>query len=325
MNAMMESEFKPAWWLKSPHLQTIWPTLMRRRRKLVVESERIELRDGDFIDLAWYRGDGPLVLLIHGLEGSLESHYAAPMLQRLKAAGFSTVFMHLRGCSSEPNRLDRSYHSGASEDLAEVLETLRLRGEGPAAAVGFSLGGNLLLKYLGESADSAGLAAAVAVSVPFRLDIASRHLQHGAARIYGRYLLNNLLAGYRRKFSDRPDPLGVKLSGIDSVYAFDERITAPLNGFAGADDYYRRCSSIRFLRDILTPTLILHARDDPLMTPEVIPESSQLGPGITLEVTPRGGHVGFVSGSLPWRPGYWIEQRIPEFLLQCLRAPSPNS
>lgn len=324
MNRMMESRFKPAWWLKSPHLQTIWPTLMRPRRRLAVEWERLELKDGDFIDLAWYRSDGPLIMLIHGLEGSLSSHYAVPMLERLKRAGFSTVFMHLRGCSGEPNRLNRSYHSGASEDLAEVLEILRLRGDGAAAVVGFSLGGNLLLKFLGEAAANAGLRTAVAVSVPFRLDIAARHLQRGAARIYGRYLLNNLLASYRRKFTGRPDPLGVKLSAIDSVYTFDQLITAPLNGFESADDYYHRCSSIRFLGDIVTPTLILHAVDDPLMTPEVIPERSQLGPGIMLEIARQGGHVGFVNGSLPWRPGYWIEQRIPEFLIRQLRDASPD-
>jgi hypothetical protein len=295
---------------------------MRPRRRLEVEWERIELRDGDFIDLAWSRRDGPLVMLIHGLEGSLESHYAVPMLERLKQAGFSTVFMHLRGRGREPNRLNRSYHSGASEDLAEVMETLHLRQEAPAAVVGFSLGGNLLLKYLGETPSAAGLRAAVAVSVPFRLDIAARHLQHGAAKIYGKYLLNKLRASYREKFTGRPDPLGVKLSTIDSIYSFDEMITAPLNGFASADDYYRRCSCIGFLGDIVTPTLILHAADDPLMTPEVIPDPSQLGPGIQLEITRHGGHVGFINGSLPWRPGYWIEQRIPEFLRQQLPSSS---
>jgi uncharacterized protein len=314
----MDNHFKPAWWLNSPHLQTIWPTLMRPRRRLEVEWQRIDLRDGDFIDLAWFRRDGPLVMLIHGLEGSLESHYAVPMLERLNLAGFNTVFMHLRGCGRAPNRLNRSYHSGASEDLAEVIQALHRQGERPEAVVGFSLGGNLLLKYLGETGSAAGLQAAVAVSVPFRLDIAARHLQQGAARIYGKYLLNKLLASYRQKFSGRLDPLGVKLSSIDSIYSFDQMITAPLNGFASADDYYHRCSCIGFLRDIMIPTLILHATDDPLMTPEVIPERSQLGPGITLEITPHGGHVGFVNGSLPWRPGYWVEQRIPDFLRQQL-------
>jgi len=143
MANLIESSFKPAWWLRSPHLQTVGPSLTRRRKKLSLEWERLELRDGDFIELAWHRSDGPLVMLIHGLEGSLDSHYATPMMKSLTQAGFSSLFMHLRGCGSTPNRLDRSYHSGATEDLAEVLELLDQRNARPAAVVGFSLGGNL--------------------------------------------------------------------------------------------------------------------------------------------------------------------------------------
>lgn len=316
MATLTHSQFKPAWWLKSPHLQTIWPTLMRPRKRLSVEWERIDLMDGDFIDLAWSRNGGPLVLLIHGLEGSLDSHYATPMLQSLNQTGFSVVFMHLRGCGREPNRLPRSYHSGATEDLAEVIAQLDQRGEKPVAAVGFSLGGNLLLKYLGETGSDSGLKAAVAVSVPFRLDIAARHMQSGVAKIYGRYLLHKLLESYRQKFSSRPEPLDVDLSTIDSIYLFDELITAPLNGFKNADDYYQRCSCIGFLEAIETHTLILHAADDPLMTPNAIPQNTQLGPGVTLEISTQGGHVGFVTGNIPWRAGYWIEERIPAFLRQ---------
>ncbi len=317
---LSDSDFKPAWWLRSPHLQTIWPSLLRPAAKLDVSWERLELADGDFIDLAWRRRPGPLVLLIHGLEGSLESHYAAPLLKLLEAEGYGAVFMHLRGCGREPNRLNRSYHSGASEDLAEVLERLELRGERPDALIGISLGGNLLLKYLGESGPSARARTAIAISVPFRLQIAAIHMQQGFSRVYQRYLLHKLVGSYKRKFADRPAPLQVAIDRIGSIYEFDERITAPLNGFESADDYYRRCSCIGFLKRIETPTLILHAVDDPLMRPDVIPQSGELGPGVTLELCRHGGHVGFIEGRLPGRPRYWLERRIPRYLHQQLSS-----
>ncbi len=317
---VVQSEFKPAWWLRSPHLQTLWPSLLRPSQSLDVSWERLELADGDFIDLAWRRACGPLVLMIHGLEGSLQSHYAVPLMKALEREGFATVFMHLRGCGREPNRLDRSYHSGASEDLAEVLDRLDTRGERPDALVGISLGGNLLLKYLGERGGAARTRAAVAISVPFRLERASAQMQQGFSRLYGRYLLNKLLRGYRRKFRNRPAPREVLLERIDSLREFDQQITAPLNGFANAHDYYQRCSCIGFLRDIQTPTLILHAADDPLMDPGVVPQPVELGPGVTLELSHRGGHVGFIQGTVPGRPRYWLEQRVPAYLRQQLSS-----
>jgi uncharacterized protein len=315
---LIQSDFQPAWWLRSPHLQTIWPSLLRPGRALDVEWERMELDDGDFIDLAWRRRPGPLVLLIHGLEGSLESHYAAPMLQTLERHGFSAVFMHLRGCGREPNRLTRSYHSGATEDLAEVLEKLDARDERPDALIGISLGGNLLLKYLGETGPSAKTRCAIAISVPFRLEIAAQQMEKGLSRLYGRYLLHALIRSFRQKFHNRNSPLDFPIERIATIQEFDQRVTAPLNGFAGADDYYRRCSCFGFLQDIESATLILHALDDPLMRPEVIPGIEALGSGVTLELSQRGGHVGFLQGDIPGRPGYWLEQRVPAYLRQQL-------
>ena len=315
---LVDSGFKAAWWLRSPHLQTIWPSLFRRRRPLAVAWERVELSDGDFIDLAWRRGNGPLVLLIHGLEGSLQSHYATPLMLGLEQAGFSVVFMHLRGCGREPNRLARSYHSGASADLAEVLLRLEQRSERPDALIGISLGGNLLLKYLGEAGPEARTRQAVAVSVPFRLDLASAQMERGLSRLYGRYLLNKLRQSYRRKFTDRADPISRPIDDIGTLRAFDDRVTAPLNGFVDAADYYQRCSSSAFLGRIVTPTLILHAVDDPLMTPQVMPGAADLGPGVTLELCQRGGHVGFIEGRFPGRPRYWLDQRIIRHLREQL-------
>ena len=313
---IQNSDFTPAWWLKSPHLQTIWPSLFRPRRQLEVSWERMELSDGDFIDLAWRRTEGPLVLMIHGLEGSLESHYAFPMLAHLEQAGFSTLFMHLRGCGREPNRHARSYHSGATEDLAEVLTQLAIRGERPDALLGISLGGNLLLKYLGETGQRALTHRAVAISVPFRLKSAANRLQEGFSKVYDRYLLGKLKRSYQEKFAQRPSPLDLSIGSIESLYQFDQQVTAPLNGFDSADDYYRRCSCFSFLKQIVTPTLILHASDDPLMHPDVVPQASDLGPGVCLELSSHGGHVGFIQGGIPGRPDYWLEQRVIRFLKQ---------
>jgi predicted alpha/beta-fold hydrolase len=315
-----QSPFRPAWWLPSPHLQTMWPSLARRRPRPALTSRRIELSDGDFIDLAIGDGDGPRVLIVHGLEGDMESHYAGSLVARLAREGFVPVFMHLRGCSGEPNRLDRSYHSGATEDLAEVLEALAADPQGPpAAAVGFSLGANLLLKYVGEC-DQPLVGHGVAVSVPFVLRDAMLRLNLGRSRIYRRYLITRLKQGYRRKFSERPSPLDVDLNAINDFNTFDDRITAPLSGFAGVFDYYNRASCRQFLPHIHTPTLIIHAADDPFMFPSTVPFEHELGPGVTLELARHGGHVGFIAGALPWRPVYWLEERIIGHLRQVLLA-----
>jgi uncharacterized protein len=311
---IVASAFRPAWWLPGPHLQTIWPTLARRRPLLPLASRRIELGDGDFIDLRLGEGDGPRVLVIHGLEGDLQSHYAGTLLDLLARAGYQPVFMYLRGCSGEANRLDRSYHSGATEDLGEVLAALAQDPQGaPLAAVGFSLGGNLLLKYLGET-ERPLVAMGIAVSVPFVLRDAMLRLDLGASRLYRGYLMDRLRATFRRKFSDRPCPLPVAIDSLRDFNQFDDQVTAPLCGFTGVFDYYSRASCRQFLPRITTPTLILHALDDPFMFPTTVPFAHELGPGVTLELSHHGGHVGFVGGRLPWRPVYWLEGRILEFL-----------
>ncbi|MCG8017501.1 MAG: hydrolase [Candidatus Thiodiazotropha sp. 'RUGA'] len=320
MASVTHTPFKPAWWLKSPHLQTIWPSLFRSRVKLDFRLERIDLRDGDFIDLSWYQGSsGPLVMLIHGLEGSISSHYVTPTLQALHRAGFSTLFMHLRGCSDEPNRLRRSYHSGASEDLKEILELLESRNQIPQAVVGFSLGGNLLLKYLSETGHRSRIGAAVAVSVPFNLSQAATRLEQGLSRIYGRYLLDKLKKSYIEKCQIRGFEKDIDLSAIRTIYQFDNNITSRLNGFNDADDYYSKCSSGTKLKQITTPTLIIHALDDPFMFPANVPGLDQLGPGVDLELCMNGGHVGFIQGNLPFRAEYWLDKRISQYLKMLLK------
>jgi hypothetical protein len=318
MGQINSSDFKPAWWLPGAHAQTLWGSLARRATStdgLRLSPRRIELADGDFIDLTIAHGEGPAVLIIHGLEGDLHSHYAGALVARLAHDGYRPLFMHLRGTGREPNRLDRSYHSGASDDLAEVLAALAVEPSGPPlAAVGFSLGGNLLLKYLGEGRRDILLERAIAVSVPFVLRDAMLRLDLGLSRIYRNHLVARLKRSLRRKLSARPWPsaldAGLNLNEIRDFNSFDDRITAPLNGFAGVFDYYQRASCRQYLPHIVTPTLIIQAADDPFLFPASLPFAHELGPGVTLELSRRGGHVGFVSGHWPWRPAYWLEDRI---------------
>lgn len=317
---IIESDFRPPFWLKNPHLQTLWPKLLmhlpptggaKPRPHTPLKRRRIELTDGDFIDLSVGIGcEGRPVLILHGLEGGLDSHYAGSLVDRLAGNGFRPIFMHLRGSSGEPNRLARSYHSGASEDLRAVLEALADDVEGPPlAAVGFSLGANLLLKYLGEE-ENPLLDQAVAVSVPFVLRDAMLRLELGFARVYRGYLVSRLKASYRQKFAHHPAPLVVDLDQIKDFNQFDDQITAPLNGFAGVFDYYQRASCRGYLGQIDTPTLIIHATDDPFMFPSTVPFAHELGAGVRLERSRHGGHVGFIARRGRRISSDWLESRI---------------
>ena len=315
-----ESTFEPAWWLRGPHRQTIWPVFFRRRPRLPTRHERLELEDGDFLDIVWIgSNNGPLVLLLHGLEGSIESHYSAGMLKVLNDMGLRPVFMHFRGCSGEPNRLPRSYHSGETGDLDVVLGHLeKSTGESVSAAIGYSLGGNVLLKWLGEQAAASRLRTAVAVSVPFNLNDCALRLDHGGSRVYRNYLLDRLRTSFKQRFSRIPLPLDVDVDRLRSFRAFDDQVTAPLNGFRDVHHYYSESSSRQYLRHIVTPTLILHARDDPFMWPGTPPRASELAPAVDLELSDAGGHVGFIYGNCPGRPRYWLEERIAAHLQKTL-------
>lgn len=305
--------FEPAWWLPGAHLQTLYPYLARRHRPPPLRRERVELPDGDFIDVDWGPDyDAPLVLLLHGLEGSIRSHYAAGLMHSLDQCGFQVALMNFRGCSGEPNRLPRSYHSGDTADLDFLVRRLHQRHPGRSLyLVGISLGGNVLLKWLGENPEQAFVQKAVAVSVPFELNKAALRLQTGLSRLYQYYLLRKLRRSIRLKAQRMHLPVNVgELDGLKSFRAFDDRVTAPLHGFAGVDDYYRRSSCRPFVAMIKTPTLLLQALDDPFMTPDVVPAGSEVGPGVTLELSKRGGHVGFIAGAWPWKVRFWLDERI---------------
>lgn len=332
---LKRSEFEPAFWLRNPHAQTVFASKLRPQPPLAVERERIELDDGDFLDLSWLpeRGlddDAPIVIVLHGLNGSLESKYARGLLREVDAHGARGVLMHFRG-AAEPNRLPRSYHSGETGDFGTVVDHIRRRyPRAPLAGAGYSLGGNVLLKYLGERGGDAPLTCATAVSVPYDLKRCAEAIQQGLARIYQAHLINGLKASFEAKFSiiDPPEPWP-DLSRVRDFPSFDNVVTAPLNGFADAEDYYARASSGPFLADIRVPTLILHAEDDPFMAPDIIPAERDLSSSTRFELSRHGGHVGFVAGGRYGEPVYWLETRIPAFLREALpgfeRADSPDA
>jgi predicted alpha/beta-fold hydrolase len=309
------SRFKPAWWLPGPHLQTLWPNLLRHPR-VALRRERLELHDGDFLDLDWTTGSrGPVVVILHGLEGSSRSPYAAGLLNALHRRGWRGVVMHARGCSGEPNRLPRRYHAGDTDDLDYCLRELRRREpHTPLAAVGYSLGGSMLLNWLAETSMPRDIAAAVAVSVPFRLEATAGRLERGFSRLYQRALLRSVYRAVSAKHQVMNHPLARAIRPMPPTFrAFDDAYTAPLHGFSGVDDYYRRASCGPKLRRICNPVLILQASNDPFMDSGTMPAEEQLSEHVTLEVSGAGGHVGFVAGS-PLRPRYWLEERIPQYL-----------
>lgn len=322
-----ESAFKAPWWARNRHIQTLLSaTLYRRRAQPVLERETVELPNGDFLHLDWsassHLGESqPIVLAIHGLQGSSESPYAAALMQATQRRGWLGAVMHFRGCSGEPNRLDRSYHAAETEDLGFVLHMLHARFPGvPIAAIGFSLGGSVLLKYLGERGRDALVDCAIAVSVSFDLGASARVLSRGFSKIYQRRLINSLLENLARKFNGQNAPIDMAAARrARTFYEFDDQVTAPLHGFASADEYYQVASCRQYLKSIRAPTLIVDARDDPFMCPATIPEESELSDSVTLELSQHGGHVGFIGGRWPWRPEFWGDQRVISFLDEWFR------
>lgn len=314
---IINSDFKPAWWVKNPHLQSLWAKVFRDRTSIELLSERIELADGDFLDVFKTTEivDKPIVVILHGLEGCIESHYAKPLIKTLDEAGYAVYFMHFRGCSGEPNRLPRSYSSNNSADLQAVIDEIKNQHHrDPFAVIGFSLGGSVVLKWLGEQANSVNTTLGVAVSVPFKLKDAALKLESGFSRIYQSYLVKCCKRKFHQKeqylSSSLSSNLNINIDELNTFYEFDDKITAPLNGFKNADDYYDKCSSRQFLKSISKPTLILHAKDDPFMWEHSAPQEHELSKDVSLELTEQGGHVGFISGKYPWKAEYWLDQRI---------------
>lgn len=285
--------------------------------------------DGDFVNLVWGQPNlltestlsncKGLVVLFHGLEGSIRSHYANDLMATLQSQGWQTLLMHFRGCGDEVNTTTRAYHSGDTEDASYLLNWLDERfSQLPKVAVGFSLGGNMLLKYLGENPQQPILSAAIAISAPIKLAECSSSMDQGFSRRYQNYLLGSMTSNLIHKMQsmDYSKALNItpqQVTGLQSFRDFDEHVTAPLHGFSGADDYYQKCSAVGFLKYISTPTLILHSLDDPFMNEAVVPHNDDLSDSIEFELSDTGGHVGFMHGS-PWDPKIWYHQRILDYI-----------
>lgn len=324
--------YAPAWWVPGAHLRTLYGRLMRPLRRgdarLPLRVEQWRTPDDDVLELRRLDGKSgapsglPHLVLLHGLEGGTHSHYVANFFAEAAARGWSADLLVFRGCNGGVNRARRFYHSGETSDLAFALE--RIIAEDPARDVvlaGVSLGGNVLLKYLGERGGGVPrqLRAAAALSVPFDLARGCRHLSRGFSRVYERHFLRSLKAKARAKLARIPDliPDPAALDRIRTLWDFDDVVTAPVHGFASAADYYERSSSIRYLRGIRVPTLLLSAEDDPFLPRAVLDDVRVIArevPSLHLEFVKRGGHVGFVSGRRPWRAVNYGEWRSVTFL-----------
>jgi predicted alpha/beta-fold hydrolase len=293
---------------------------------LVTRHERWETPDDDFLDVHRIdaphgsAGTTPHVLILHGLEGSIRSHYARELLHEAQRRKWSADLLIWRSCGDEPNRARRFYHSGETSDLDFVLRRIRNeRPDAPIAIVGVSLGGNILLKYMGERGDQMreDIVAAAAISVPFDLGLGSDYINRGFSKVYQHYFLSSLKRKAIEKQSRYPDlPGPERVNAITSLRDFDDTITAPIHGFNDAVDYYQRSSSLQYLEDIAVDTLLLNAVDDPFLPSEVLSEVSRIArrnPHLTLDFPRTGGHAGFIGGSNPFRPVYYLERRTGEF------------
>jgi hypothetical protein len=312
--------FRPAWWCRNGHLQTVWGPLFRRSR-LALRRERVATPDGDFVDLDWLDGppSAPLLLVLHGLEGSARSHYAVGLAAEARARRWRAVVLNFRGCSGEPNRLPRLYHSGDTGDLDHVVRRLAARDPGlRIGVVGVSLGGNVLLKWLAElgAEAPAPVEAAVGISVPFDLAACARTLDRGVARlVYAANFLHTMRRKVREKARTFPGFVDVAAAARARTFtAYDRVVTAPLHGFRDEVDYWTRASSGPHLARIRRPTLLLSALDDPLVPAASLPDPAALPAGVVAEFQPRGGHAGFIDGGWPWQARSWAERRAVAFL-----------
>jgi hypothetical protein len=286
------------------------------RPAVAYRRERWELPDGDFIDLDWLDGpqDAPLVVLFHGLEGDSHSVYARYLMAALHQRGWRGVVPHFRGCSGVPNRLPRAYHSGDSAEVGYILNRLRV-GATRIYAAGVSLGGNALLKWLGEQGSAAGevVRACAAVSAPLDLSAAGAALDRGLSRIYSAHFLRSLKPKALAKLDRFPGLYDRQaVAAALRIEQFDSLVTAPLHGYRDAADYWQQSASKPWLQHIQVPTLIINARNDPFMPAAVLPDATQVSAQVTLDFPQQGGHVGFVTGPFPG--GFdWLPQRLLDY------------
>ena len=317
---LIKSKFRPAWWLRSAHAQTLWAAKVHPAPWPQTRRERIETPDGDFLDLDWSAGEsGPLVVLFHGLTGSMKSPYIRSIMASLQGIGVRSVLMHFRGCSGEPNRTAGSYHSGHIADIEFVInEVSRRNADDKVMAAGYSLGGNALLKYLAERPENP-LKFAVSVCPPLMLAEGARRLDSGFSKLYQASLLKQMKAAMRLKNQRHPKLELDKLNyeNVTSLVEFDDQVTAPLHGYTSGQDYYDRASTLSDLRNLETRTHIIFACNDPFFSKRCIPaDDSSLSAEVTFELVERAGHVAFISGSIPFLGRDWLRGRVAGLILE---------
>jgi len=311
------SDYRAPVWLPGGNPQTLYAPCLKPRDPVIYRRQRWDTPDGDFIDLDWVDGpeDSPLVVLFHGLEGSARSHYALAMARELSGRGWRGVFPHFRGCSGEPNRHPRAYHSGDSTEIDWILRRLRLQTGAPLFAAGVSLGGNALLKWLGEQQVAAGkvVQAAGAASVPLDLTVCGDCLGQGFNRIYTWHFLHSLKRKSLQKLEQHPGIFDRDaLLRARTLRQFDDVVTAPLHGFRDTDDYWRQASSKPWLAYIAVPTLFVSARNDPFVPERVLPTPREISEYVALDHPEQGGHAGFVAGPFPGHLR-WLPSRLIRF------------
>ncbi|RPI46367.1 MAG: hydrolase [Betaproteobacteria bacterium] len=322
-----DDRYTPPAWLRNAHVHTIYAACVARSPTVKLRRERWPTPDGDFIDLDWLAdapgaaaagtaGEPPFIVLFHGLEGSSQSHYARTLMHAVAERGWRGAVVHFRGCSGEPNRLARAYHSGDSAEVDWILARIRGSVPGPLCAVAVSLGANVLLKWLGEKAEAARdvVAAACAISAPMDLVATGNALDRGFNRIYGWNFLRTLKRKSLEKLTRYPG-LGDarRIRHARTLRSFDDHVTAPLHGFVDAQDYWTRSSSKPWLKRIAVPTLVLNACDDPFLPADALPAPSDVSAAVTLQFPRYGGHVGFVTGRFPGSLE-WLPRRILRFI-----------
>jgi uncharacterized protein len=316
---LKSTAFRPPAWLPGGHAQTLWPLLIKPR-PLKLRRERWETPDGDFIDVDHLDGpaDAPLLVLFHGLEGSSNSHYAISTARACKKQGWRLALPHFRGCSGELNRRPRAYHSGDSAEIDWMLQRLQAANHGRRVhAAGVSLGGNALLKWAGEQGEAANarVTGVVALCAPLDLAACGHHLAHGFNRVYTQHFLKTLKAISAARLRQHPGLFDEKrMLAALNLYQFDDAVTAPVHGFAGADDYWRRASAKPWLKSIRVPALAVNPKNDPFLPASYLPGKHEVSPQVRLEQPAGGGHVGFVSGPFPGNLD-WLPQRLLHFFL----------
>lgn len=320
---MSAERFVPAWWLRNAHLQTLWGKLVRKLPPAPVETEIWTAPDGERMELHRLRAPASKsrLVLLHGLEGSVRSHYAQGLLWQAHRRGWNADLLIFRTCGTTESTAPRMYHSGETTDITWVIE--RLIAEDPDAQIGLagvSLGGNVLLKFLGEQGPKlvSQVRVAAAISVPFDLERSSRQIDRGFSRLYQWHFMRTLRRKASSKLAQFPHLADLsRVEATKTMYDYDDAMTAPVHGFRDAGDYYTRSSSIHWIDTIAVPTLLLSAVDDPFLPAAVLTEvelRAARNSNLYAEFHAHGGHVGFISGSNPLHPIYYAEQRAADFI-----------